>query len=1048
MTRFTILFASFFICLVPLVANDDTRWIQRSNELSLPALEVLARYNPEAAGRYGLNGYDEAILDLRENVYERSRTDTLHVIADLEAKLSSESHTKVRQDLELLVQTLSDRVERNERSYQNLLPFINVAEIVFESTKALLNANTDPARYPAAVVRLKKYAGLAGDRTPITTLAKRRIAERLKVEGLLGPYRGNVEKAIRNAQRFLDGIADLMKTHEQDDWQEAHTSLKAQLESYGDWIREEVLPRARESYLLPREIYVDRLRSFGVRIGPEELIERGQFGYAETRTEMESLGKRIAAQRGWTEDSYRDVIRQLKQEQFAIEEILPFYEQRLVEIEDILRREKIVTLPKRKCRIRFATAAESARIAAPSMQPPRLIDNTGEYGSFLIPLRNPNAASGDKMDDFLHKSISWSLTAHEARPGHEMQFSAIIENGVSIPRAVFAWNSANVEGWGLYAESIVQEHLPVEGQFFTHYMKLLRAARSFLDPMLNVGQLTPQQAKSFLMRELLLSEPMAAQEIDRYTSWMPGQATSYYYGLMKLQTLRAQAELALGDRFDQLEYHDFILAQGLLPLELLDKAVLEEFVSREKQKPRTDSGKAAKPAKLPSHTPGDRELDSVRTALSEYISETLVDTGIPSLSIALVKDGSIAWQDAFGYSNATLKVPATPDTVYAVASCFKPVTAMAVMQLVDKGLVELDDPVNQYLGDSPLSDLTGDGKPVTVRHLLSHYSGLSVSTQLVPVWQRELPKTLQEHVAELQPVSDPGVKYEYSNSGFTVAGLLIEKVTGHSFEHYVVENILKPAGCSTLGPVNPTPEMLEHLARPYSVVDQKPIPEVNYRLDVVPAGDIHLTVPDLARILSPHVNDGLIGKTRLLSVSSIEEMRTPQFGGSDGLDFGIRKIDGETFVMHGGGIPGYSSKFLLATKSGDGVCIAANAGDQHLVVNTVACLAMDLLRGKGAGGELTQKIVHVGISFQEDKETGLLRIGAIFANSPASAAGLSAGMLISKINQVSVKGKSLSKCLDLMKGPKGTSLKFQFSKPLRGGKKTIVLTKQEFLAPT
>jgi uncharacterized protein (DUF885 family) len=178
----------------------------------------------------------------------------------------------------------------------------------------------------------------------------------------------------------------------------------------------------------------------------------------------------------------------------------------------------------------------------------------------------------------LHDAISWSLTAHEARPGHELQFTAMIETGVSIPRAVFAFNSANVEGWGLYAEAIMQEHFSPEGQFFVLYMRLLRAARAFLDPLVNLGRMTPQEAKAFLMRELLLSEPMAAQEVDRYTFWMPGQAPSYYYGLMKLQALRAETELKLTGHFDQLAFHDFILAQGLLPLGLLREAVLEEFV--------------------------------------------------------------------------------------------------------------------------------------------------------------------------------------------------------------------------------------------------------------------------------------------------------------------------------------------------------------------------------------------------------------------------------------------------------------------------------------
>jgi hypothetical protein len=559
-------------------ADAETDWVPKSNALARPALEVLAKYNPEAAGRFGLDGYDEAILDLRADVYERNRGDVLRVLSQMKEQLGTEQHPKVKQDLELLIQVLTDRLARNERSHRLLLPYANVAEIVFENTRALLDPNVDKSRHAAAVVRLTKYAGLSPDEKPIVELAKERIAERFEVVELLGPYRGKVTKDLANSDRYVAGIKELMQTYGLEGWEEAHAAFAKQIQSYNEWLEAELLPRSRDDHKLPAELYVDSLQAFGVRMDPLELIERAQFGYQETRNEMEAMAKRIAAERKWEQDGYRDVIRALKQEQLATDNILPVYHQRLKEIEAIIRREKIVSLPARDCRIRFASAAESTRIPAPSMEAPRLIGNTGEYGAFLIPLSNPNAETDEKMDDFLHDAIAWSLTAHEARPGHEMQFSAMIESGVSIPRAVFAWNSANTEGWGLYAEAIMQQHLPLEGQFFTLYMRLLRAARAFLDPMLNLGQLEPHQAKEFLIRELVLSEPMAAQEVDRYTSWMPGQATSYYYGLMKLQSLRAQTEVMLDGEFDQLAFHDFILAQGLLPPELLRKAVLEEFV--------------------------------------------------------------------------------------------------------------------------------------------------------------------------------------------------------------------------------------------------------------------------------------------------------------------------------------------------------------------------------------------------------------------------------------------------------------------------------------
>jgi len=559
-------------------ATPDDNWVKASNAEAQPVLDILAKYNPEAAGRYGVDGYDEAILDLLPSVYERGRGDLRQVVDRLQNRLRDERHPKVKQDLQILVQVLNDGLASSDLRRRRMLPYFNMAETTFGGIHALLDPNVAKARHPAAVVRLKKYAGLAPDTTPIVELAKARTAERFDVPDLIGPYRVQLQKDIAKSDSYVKGIADLMRDHGLEGWEEAHQALAKQIGAYNEWLKSDLLPRGRDDHRLPAELYADNLKNFGVQMGPRELIERAQYGFAETRNEMSAMARRIAASRKWEKDGYKDVIAALKREQIAVDDILPRYRQRLGEIEKIIRREKIVTLPQRDARIRLATPAESASIPAPNMQPPRLIGNTGEYGEFILPLRNPSAESKDTMDDFLHDAISWSLTAHEARPGHELQFSAIIENGISVPRAIFAWNSGNVEGWGLYSEAIMMEHVPLEGQFFTLYMRLLRAARAFLDPMVNQGQLTPQQAKAFLMREVLLSEPMAAQEIDRYTFWMPGQAPSYYYGLMKLQALRAETELLLAGEFKQQEFHDFILAQGLLPLDLLRQSVLEEFV--------------------------------------------------------------------------------------------------------------------------------------------------------------------------------------------------------------------------------------------------------------------------------------------------------------------------------------------------------------------------------------------------------------------------------------------------------------------------------------
>jgi uncharacterized protein (DUF885 family) len=154
----------------------------------------------------------------------------------------------------------------------------------------------------------------------------------------------------------------------------------------------------------------------------------------------------------------------------------------------------------------------------------------------------------------------------------------MIESGVSITRAFFAFNSVNAEGWALYAEAEMQPYEPLDGQLFALQFRAQRAARAFLDPLVNLGRISPAEVKSFLMDEVMLSEGMATQEVERYVFRTPGQATSYFYGYQRLMETRQAAQLALRNTFDQLAFNDFVLAQGMMPPALLQKAVMEEFV--------------------------------------------------------------------------------------------------------------------------------------------------------------------------------------------------------------------------------------------------------------------------------------------------------------------------------------------------------------------------------------------------------------------------------------------------------------------------------------
>jgi hypothetical protein len=300
---------------------------------------------------------------------------------------------------------------------------------------------------------------------------------------------------------------------------------------------------------------------------------------------LQVLAPTVAKAEGIDATDYRDVLKALKKQQLGKNQVVPWYHEVLGRIEQIIRREHIVTLPQRKMQMRLASEAEAAQVPAPHMDPPPLVSNHGEQGTFVLTMGNPSVSadgkSGDQSqayDDFTFKAAAWTLTAHEGRPGHELQFAAMVERGVSLARSLFAFNSVNVEGWALYSESEMLPYEPPAGQFIALQNRLMRAARAWLDPMLNLGLITPERAHDVLVHDVGLSEALARQEINRYTFESPGQATAYFYGYMRLQQLRLQTEQTLGPAFDRMAFNDFVIGQGLLPPEQLAEAVRTQFV--------------------------------------------------------------------------------------------------------------------------------------------------------------------------------------------------------------------------------------------------------------------------------------------------------------------------------------------------------------------------------------------------------------------------------------------------------------------------------------
>ena len=577
---FALAVAAILSFSISAIAADTPEWIVRSNEDAQPLLKVLGDFGPEFAARLGMEGYDDRITTFPLDANERFRKAIGDARSGLQAKLAAEKDPQVQQDLKIMIEAATLQIDTSLLNEKYLLPYSNVGQTIFFGEFNLLQDQVDAKRRPAALVRLNRYTGLEKGYTPVTTQAKAQFEAVMGNKKLLGPYKAQVEHDLANTASYIDGIRKLYAKYEIGGGDPALDALDKQLKDYDAWIKSTVMPLARDDFKLPPELYADNLKNVGLDIAPDDLIRKADLAYAEIRNEMRAIAPLAAKQHNLTVTDYRDVIRALKKDQIPRDKIEPTYHEVIGNIQDIIRREHIVTLPGREMLMRVASDAETAAQPAPHMDPPPLIGNKGERETFVLTLGNPatGGSATETYDDFNHQAGTWTLTAHEGRPGHELQFSAMVERGVSLARSLFAFNSVNVEGWALYSEAEMKPFEPLDGQLFALQARLQRAARAILDPMVNLGRITPERAKEVLTDEVVLSPAYAQQEIDRYTFRAPGQATSYFYGYTKLMELRAETEIRLGKKFNRQAFNDFVIGQGLLPPALLREAVEQRFI--------------------------------------------------------------------------------------------------------------------------------------------------------------------------------------------------------------------------------------------------------------------------------------------------------------------------------------------------------------------------------------------------------------------------------------------------------------------------------------
>ena len=547
------------------VTAKSPDWVVRSNESADLLSKAIAAEDCQKK-----LAVSESLLEIN-STFRVCRQKSVHeAVQTLEQKLTQQKNTELRLDLEILLKFGREKLRSYRLEDKYRVPYINLSQVILDDLKSISNKSESLSKQQEAILtKLKQYAGFEPGKVALTLSLQQAIQAQLQKSEVALPSKDWLKKDLKNNAAQVNEIQTFLERKRVPDYELAFAQLKTQLFDYETFIRREVLSKTEQNFRLPTELYIFNLTEHGIETPIEEVIQQAHDAFIEVQRQMEAIAPQIARKRGLKVFHYRDVIQVLKQEQLSAKDTLRLYQKRAKELETIIKREHLVTLPKDKFHIRLATAQETRNFPVP------LYDASSS--TFVIPVLQ-NQKKARLYNDFTNPAMSWTLTVHEGRPGHDLQHAIIKNQNLSRARTDFAANATGVEGWATYAEGMMRPYLPVEGRFMSLQFQLLRAARAFLEPELQLGKITTADALKVLTVDAGFSKFFAEQEIKRYITRFPGQAPTYFYGYQQFLQLRSQAEEILGKQFTPKKFNDFVLSQGFLKPKLL-KRVLKAKMS-------------------------------------------------------------------------------------------------------------------------------------------------------------------------------------------------------------------------------------------------------------------------------------------------------------------------------------------------------------------------------------------------------------------------------------------------------------------------------------
>jgi CubicO group peptidase (beta-lactamase class C family) len=327
--------------------------------------------------------------------------------------------------------------------------------------------------------------------------------------------------------------------------------------------------------------------------------------------------------------------------------------------------------------------------------------------------------------------------------------------------------------------------------------------------------------------------------------------------------------------------------------------------------------------------------DDRLAAVESYLESAHMELELPGLAAAIVGDGEVVYSRGFGFveKGGGQITPATP---FVIASLSKSITALALLQTVDDGLVDLDAPVSVYL-----PELAPEGEGVTVRDLMHHRSGVSTfAGQQALVG--DLGSSLEANVGRMGPLLEPGAGFEYSNLNYDAIALIVERASGMTFADFVEERIFEPLGMVN-SKVAPDTSVAGFAQGHYHwiLLGYRPL-EAWKPQGVVGGGFMASSAEDMARLLTVHINGGMYEGHRIVSADNLSLLHEPRsydddtplgYGGGwriepPGTEGAPEALSSYTTLWHGGDWNGYTATHWVTPEAGVGVVVLANGNDR------------------------------------------------------------------------------------------------------------------------